>query len=92
MPRYSKKKKNGGFVQRKKGTMPSPRPRPAKKRKQWTRIQMEAAIRAMESGSCVSINRAAKEHGIPPTTLKDRLSGRVVDGTKPGRPSYLTEH
>ena len=60
MPRYSKKKKNGGFVQRKKGTMPSPRPRPAKKRKQWTRIQMEAAIRAMESGSCVSIKSSSK--------------------------------
>jgi len=56
---------------------------------QWTREQMDAAIKAVESGSAVSINRAAKDHGIPPTTLKDRLSGRVVDGTKPGRPSYL---
>ena len=28
---------------------------------------------------------------FPPSTLKDRLSGRVVDGTKPGRPSYLTD-
>ena len=51
---------------------------------------MNAALRAIESGSAVSINKVARDHGIPPTTLKDRLSGRVVDGTKPGRPSYLT--
>ena len=27
---------------------------------------------------------------MPPTTLKDRLSGRVVHGTNPGRKPYLT--
>ena len=42
---------------------------------QWTKEQMEAAIREIKSGSAVSINRAVKDHGIPPTTLKDRLSG-----------------
>ena len=55
----------------------------------WSRAQMDAAIKAVMSGSTVSINRAAKDHGIPPTTLKDRLSGRVLDGTKPGRAPYL---
>ena len=95
MPRYSKKKKKGGF---KPTNLPSSRPeessslsrRPAK-RMQWTRMQMEAAVRAVESGVSVSINRAARDHGVPPSTLKDRLSGRVVDGNKPGRSSYLTE-
>ena len=34
--------------------------------------------------------RAAKEHGIPRQTLNDRVSGRVVHGTKPGPRPYLT--
>ena len=88
MPRYSKKKKKSSFVPRTKAKSPTKRPA---KRMQWTRMQMEAAIKAVETGSAVSINRVAKEHGIPPTTLKDRISGRVVDGTKPGRSSYLTD-
>ena len=57
---------------------------------QWIKEQMDAALKAVESGSAISINKVARQHGIPPTTLKDRLSGRVVNGTKPGRPSYLT--
>ncbi len=50
---------------------------PAKKvkRKQWTETQMKAALEAVASGS--SVNRAAVDHGVPPTTLKDRLAGRV---------------
>ena len=91
MPRYSKKKKKGGFSAQEKSPATPRRPRPSKKRMQWTREQMEAAIREVESGRAVSINRAAIDHGVPPTTLKDRLSGRVVDGTKPGRLSYLTD-
>ena len=34
----------------------------------------------------LSTNRAADIHGVPRSTLKDRLSGRVIHGTKP----YLT--
>ena len=33
---------------------------------------------------------AAYAHGVPATTLKDRLSGRVKHGTKPGPPVYLS--
>ena len=47
---------------------------PVKRRKQWTNIQMEKAMEAVMSG--VGINRAAMEHGVPRTTLKDRISGR----------------
>ena len=43
---------------------------------------MVLAMEAVKSGS--RINCAAEEHGIPHTTLKDRLSGRVKDGTLPG--------
>ena len=38
------------------------------------------------------INKAAREHGVPATTLKDRLSGHVAHGTKPGpRPNLSIE-
>ena len=32
----------------------------------------------------------ALEHGIPKTTLKDRISGKVKHGTNPGPSSFLT--
>ena len=50
---------------------------------------MKAAIDAVKSGG--SINHAALDHGVPCTTLKDRLSGRVVHGTKPGPQPYLND-
>ena len=48
------------------------------KRKQWTDQQMLAAIKVVENGC--GTNQAAKEHGVPKSTLKDRLSGRVYPG------------
>ena len=63
--------------------------RPAKRR-QWTNEQMVAAIEAFRNGSSPSINRAAKDHNVPPSTLKDRLSGRVKHGSNPGPSPYLT--
>ena len=59
------------------------------KRKQWTNQQMLAAIEAVENGC--GVNQAAKEHGVPKSTLKDRLSGRVVHGTNPGPRPYLNK-
>jgi len=45
-------------------------------RKQYTTLQMASALNAvLENG--VSANKAAAMHGVPPSTLKDRLSGRV---------------
>ncbi len=61
-----------------------------KKRKQWSEDSMKAAIKAVQDG-LTSINRAADEHGVPRTTLKDRLSGRVVHGTNPGPRPYLNK-
>jgi len=89
MARYTKKRGRGTAPLRRvslKAKTTSNRPA---KCMQCTREQMDAAIRAVESGSAVSINRAAKGRGIPPTTLKDRLSSCVVDGTKAGCPPYL---
>ena len=67
------------------------RKRPYAPRKQWTRAQMDAAIKAVMNQSVDSINAAARDHGVPPTTLKNRLSGRVVDGTNPGPVPYLSK-
>ena len=59
------------------------------KRKQWTNEQMIAAMEAVETGEN-GINRAAVDHGVPKTTLKNRLSGCVKHGKKPG-PDYLNQ-
>lgn len=49
---------------------------------------MKAAIDAVKSGKS-GVNRAAIDHRVPSTTLKDRLSGRVKEGTNPGPRRYL---
>ena len=51
---------------------------------------MQAAMKAV-SDDGMSINKAAVLHGVLKTTLKDRLSGRVVHGTNPGPAKYLDE-
>ena len=59
------------------------------KRKLWTNEQMEAAMLSVGKGQ-MSANKAADLHGVPYSTLKDCLSGRVVHGTNPGPKPYLT--
>ena len=61
-----------------------------KRRKLWTDEQMTAAMKSVQEGK-FGVNEAALQHGVPPTTLKDRLSGRVQHGTKPGPLPYLNE-
>ena len=65
-----------------------PASRPSTKRFQWSNQQMEAAMKAVESGS--GINKVARDHGVPSTTLKDRMNGKVEHGRKPGPQSYLS--
>ena len=36
-------------------------------------------------------NAAAAQFGVPPSTLRDRLSGRVAHGTRPGGVPYLNK-
>ena len=50
---------------------------------------MIAAMEAVKSGE-MGANKAALEHGVPKTTLKDRISGRVKHGKNPGPSSFLT--
>ena len=58
-------------------------------RKQWSDVQMEAALESVIKDG-LSQNQAADLHGVPRSTLKDRLSGRVVHGINPGPQSYLS--
>ena len=50
---------------------------------------MEEAMKAVQKGD-IGINQAAREYGVPRTTLKDRVSGRVKHGTKSGPHPYLS--
>ncbi len=40
----------------------------------------------------VGVNRAAMDFGVPKTTLKDRVSGKVQHGCKPGKVHYVTSN
>ena len=80
-------KKKKGF-RRPSGPHQAPKCRAFKKRKQWTNEQMEAAMAAATKGT-LSANKAADLHGVPQSTLKDRLSGCVAHGVKPGPRPYL---
>ena len=51
---------------------------------------METAMEAVMNGK-TSINKAAVMYNVPSTSLKDRLSGKVVHGTRPGPKRYLNE-
>ena len=70
-------------------TAPSP-PAEKKRRKEWSDESMIAAIEAVKAGA--KVKRPALEHGVPRSTLNDRVSGRVVHGTKPGPRPYLSPH
>ena len=50
---------------------------------------MLAAIMSVRDGTAVY--RAAKLHGVPRSTLHDRMSGKVKHGTNPGPKPYLTK-
>ena len=61
----------------------------SKRRKQWTDSEMVSALDAVLTKR-LPANKSARLYGVPPSTLKDRLSGRVVHGVKPGPRPYLT--
>ena len=51
---------------------------------------MSAALDAVLNNH-LSGNKATALHGVPLSTLKDRLSERVTHGRKPGHKPYITE-
>ena len=60
-----------------------------KKYKQWSEESMLGALKSVKDGT-MSCNRAATEFGVPKTTLKDCVSGRVIHGYKSGKAPYLS--
>ena len=56
--------------------------------KDWTDDKMKKAMRAVEEGC--SMRKAAEEHGIPRSTLHDRITGKVMPGSKSGPRKYLS--
>ena len=91
MPKRRRRSKAamGGWEKRRKEDTSPPTNRPSTLKK-WKDDNMLAAMQAVRSGQC-GANKAARLHNVPPTTLKDRLSGRVKHGDKPGPDPYLTE-
>ena len=45
-----------------------------KRRKLWDPVSMEMTMNAVISNK-MGANRAVKQYDVPPTTLKDRISG-----------------
>ena len=60
---------------------------PPKKRKCWQEESVSNAVKAVQEGQ--SISEGARDHGVPKTTLYDRVSGRVQYGSYPGPQPYL---
>ena len=50
---------------------------------------MRRDLEAVTEGK-MGVNRAALEFNVPRTTLKDRVSGRVIHGSNMGPMMYLT--
>ena len=77
-------KKKKGF---RRLTIASPRTSPSNKcrgkRMQWTDSQIVSALDTVLTKQ-LPANKAARMYGVPPSLLKDRLSGCVVHGVKPG--------
>ena len=55
----------------------------------WSSESMVEAMKAVKEGE-FGVNRAVLEYGVPKTTLKDRLNGRVIHDTNMGPTPYLT--
>lgn len=60
-----------------------------KKKKKWTEDAMERALVEVKSGRC-TVRQAAKEFGVPKSSLGDRVSGRVAPGSRSGPAQLIT--
>ena len=71
MARKRKKKKRR---ERRLNNVQKPASKRPSKLRQWTDDGIVRALNAVQSG-ILDVNEAARDYKIPPTTLKDRLSG-----------------
>lgn len=83
-------RKKGRVARRQSKPYYSPKAPPTHKRKQWTEISMVGALKEVKNGK-YSINRIAHMYGVPRSTLKDRVTGKVKHGTNPGPRPYLNK-
>ena len=60
-----------------------------KKRKQWTNEAMVAAMKSIMDEN-TPISQAAEMHGVPKSTLHNRISRNVTHGDKPGPDQLLS--
>ena len=60
-----------------------------KRRKLWKEEDMVAALEAVKSNA-LTVTKAATTYNVPRKTLDDRVKGRVVHGTNPGRDTVLS--
>ncbi|KAF7205929.1 uncharacterized protein [Nothobranchius furzeri] len=60
-----------------------------KKKKKWSEEAMERALIEVKSGRC-TVRQAAKEFGVPKSSLGDRVSGRVTPGSRSGPAQLIT--
>ena len=81
--RVSVNKSRQGWVQ-------VPPIRPSSYKKSYTTEQMHLAYIACQRGDR-SIRRVAEEYGVPKSTLQDRISGKVLPGSKSGKKRYLDD-
>ncbi|GFO23521.1 Dde superfamily endonuclease cenp b [Plakobranchus ocellatus] len=62
-----------------------------KKRRLYAKEALLAAYKAVKDSN-ISVNAAAKQYGVPLTTLRDRVDGRIsIDTTRSGPPLLLAE-
>ncbi len=73
-----------------KENQPPKKPNRPTKLRIWSNESMIAAMDAVKNG-LLGVNRAAMEFGVPKTTLKDRIAGRVIHGTNIGRDPFLSK-
>lgn len=75
-----------------KGKLVSGSPnRTVKKRRLYSKEALQAAYKAVKDSS-ISVNAAAKQYGVPLTTLRDRVDGRIsIDTTRPGPPLLMAK-
>lgn len=73
-----------------KGSPSSSDERVIKKRRQYNSDNLLAAFNAVKDSS-ISVNAAAKQFGVPLTTLRDRVDGRISMGVTRTGPPLLME-
>jgi len=57
--------------------------------RKWTEEAMSSAVAAVKAGKAV--RAASIEYGVPKSSLGDRVSGRVTEGARLGKASFLSK-